>query len=138
MNSDTTIETIKPIKVSLTLKQKLMQWFRLTNALTVKLYHGYGYKNKFFIQGHVLALSALPRKKYRNKLLVNLFSLIRLFIVKPVPNALVQLRLQKKIFKQVTNQDGFFKFEDSLENDSRQLRRVGVEAADNAAAHHVA
>ena len=94
-----------------------MQWFRLTNMPTVKLYHGYGYKNKFFIQGHVLALSALPRKKYRNKLLVNLFSLIRLFIVKPVANAPVQLRFQEKTFKQVTNQDGFFKFEASLEND---------------------
>jgi len=117
VNADTTIETIKPIKTSLTLKQKLMQWFRLTNMPTVKLYHGYGYKNKFFIQGHVLALSALPRKKYRNKLLVNLFSLIRLFIVKPVAHAPVQLRFQEKIFKQVTNQDGFFKFEGTLENE---------------------
>ena len=63
--------------------------------LTVKLYHGYGYENKFFIQGHVLALSALPRKKYRNKLLVNLFSLIRLFVVKPVAGAHVTIAFSK-------------------------------------------
>ena len=88
-----------------------MQWFRLTNLLTIKLYHGYGYENKFFIQGHVLALSALPRKKYRKKLLVNIFSLIRLFVVKPVTNAHIQLRFQNIILHQTTDKEGFFKFE---------------------------
>src|ERR1044072_3620323 len=94
-----------------------MKWLRLTDALTVKLYNGYGYENKFFIQGHVFALSALPRKKYRNKLLVNLFSLIRLFIVKPVAGAYMQLRFENKIFKAVTDKDGFFRFEGSLVNE---------------------
>jgi len=81
--------------------------------LTVKLYHGYGYENKFFIQGHVFALSALPRKKYRNKLFVNLFSLVRLFIVKPVAGAHVQLHFQNITLHQITDKDGLFKFEAS-------------------------
>lgn len=93
------------------LKIKLMQWLRLSNSLTVKLYHGYGYQQRLFIPGHVFALSAMPRKKYRNKLLVNLFSLIRLFIVKPVAGAQVQLRWDDKIIKTETDRDGFFKFE---------------------------
>src|SRR4249920_3469922 len=93
-----------------------MQWLRLTNLLTIKLYHGYGYENKFFIQGHVLALSALPRKKYREKLLVNIFSLIRLFAVKPVANAHIQLRFQNVILHQTTDKEGFFKFEGLTEN----------------------
>jgi len=108
------IETIKP-RNSFSLKQKLMQWFRLTDLLIVKLYHGYSYENKFFIQGHVFSLSALPRKRYRNKLLVNLFSLIRLFIVKTVPDAVVQLHFKGKLFQQKTGKDGFFKFEGFVE-----------------------
>jgi phosphatidate phosphatase APP1 len=114
----TNIETIKPRKTSLSLKQKLMQWLRLTDIVIVKLYHGYGYENKFFIQGHVFSLSALPRKKYRNKLLVNLFSLIRLFIVKTVPCAVVQLHFEGKLFQQRTNEDGFFEFQDFLETNA--------------------
>lgn len=112
MHTGTTIETIKPIK---TLKQKLIQWLRLTNMPQVKIYHGYGFENKFFMQGHVFSLSPLPRKKYRNKFLVNLFSLIRLFMVKPLAYAKVQLHFQSKILKQTTDEDGFFKFEDSVE-----------------------
>lgn len=95
-----------------------MQWFRLTDVVIVKLYHGYGYENKFFIQGHVFSLSALPRKKYRNKLLVNLFSLIRLFIVKTVPGAVVQLHFGEKLFQQKTDEDGFFKFEGFVETNT--------------------
>jgi len=108
------IETIKPTKTSSGLKQKLLQWFRLTDLVMVKLYHGYGAENKFFIQGHVFSLSALPRKKYRNKLLVNLFSLMRLFIVKTVAGAAVQLHFGENWFEQKTDEDGFFKFEGFL------------------------
>ncbi|MEP6683532.1 MAG: phosphatase domain-containing protein [Parafilimonas sp.] len=111
MHSNTSIETIKPRKTSLSLKQKSMQWFRLNDMLAVKLYHGYAYENKFFIQGHVFSLKALPRKRYRNKLLVNIFSLIRLFIVKTVAGAHVQLHVQGKLFQQKTDDNGFFKFE---------------------------
>ncbi len=92
-----------------------MQWFRLSNTPAVKLYHGYAHENKFFIQGHVFALNALPRKRYRNKLLVNLFSLIRLFIVKTVPGAHIQLHLQNKLFQQKTDNNGFFKFEGTVD-----------------------
>jgi phosphatidate phosphatase APP1 len=100
------------------MKQKLMQWFRLTDKIVLKLYHGYGYENKFFIHGHVFSLSALPRKKYRNKLLVNLFSLIRLFIVKTVAGAQVRLHYGGKLFKQKSDKDGFFKFEDFIETNA--------------------
>lgn len=114
MQVEKNIETIKPTKTSSSLKQKLLQWFRLTDLVMVKLYHGYGSENKFFIQGHVFSLSALPRKKYRNKLLVNLFSLMRLFIVKTVGGAAVQLHFGKNLFEQKTDEDGFFKFEGFL------------------------
>ena len=116
MDPRSSIETIKPIKKPSAFIQKLMQWLRLTNLPVIKLYHGYGYENKFFIQGHALALSALPRKRYRNKLLVNMFSLIRLFIIKPIRDASVQLRIQNSTFHQATDEEGFFKFEGSLKS----------------------
>jgi len=84
---------------------------RLSDALVVKLYHGYAYENKFFIQGHVFSLNALPRKRYRDKLLVNLFSLVRLFIVRTVADAPIQLHFQGKLFQQKTDAEGFFKLE---------------------------
>ena len=112
MQTTETITTIGQFKPASTgIKQKLMQWFRLNAALTVKPYHGYGYAGKFFICGHVLALSAFPRKKYRNKFFVNLFSLIRLFIVKPVAGAHVQLHWENKPVTGETDEDGFFKLE---------------------------
>jgi phosphatidate phosphatase APP1 len=112
MQTTQSIETIRPLKSSTPgWKQKLMQWLRLSNAITVKLYHGYGYEQKLFIHGHVLALSPMPRKKYRNKLLVNLFSLIRLFIVKPVKHAHVQLSWEQKLLTAETDTDGFFRLE---------------------------
>ena len=114
MQVEKNIETIKPTKTSSSLEQKLLQWFRLTDLVMVKLYHGYGSENKFFIQGHVFSLSALQRKKYRNKLLVNLFSLMRLFIVKTVAGAAVQLHFGENLFEQKTDEGGFFKFEGFL------------------------
>lgn len=115
MQSTQNKETITP---KYSVKQKLMQWFRLSNTLMVKLYHGYGFNQKLFIQGHVFALSPLPRKKYRNKLLVNLFSLIRLFIVKPVANARVQLHWKENIINEETDADGFFKFEFTIDDNT--------------------
>lgn len=106
-------ETITPKRG---INQKLMQWLRLSNTPSVKLYHGYGFNQKLFIQGHVFSLSPMPRKKYRNKLLVNLFSLIRLFIVKPVANARVQLHWKEKVIYEETDADGFFKFEFTIED----------------------
>lgn len=93
------------------IKQKLMHWLRLSDMPTIKLYYGYGFERRLFIQGHVLSLSAMPRKKHRNKLLVNLFSLIRLFIIKPVAGAHVQLCWEQKTIIAKTGEDGFFKFE---------------------------
>ncbi len=108
-----TIILNKPV---LNLKQKLMQWLRLSNVPIVKLYHGYGFNQKLFIQGHVFALSAMPRKKHRNKFLVNLFSLIRLFTVKPIANAHVQLHWKEMIIDTETDEDGFFKFEFTIQD----------------------
>ena len=43
-----------------------------------------GMPDHLVIHGHVLALSPLPRKKYRKSILNNAVALLRLFMVKPV------------------------------------------------------
>ncbi|MGI8951594.1 MAG: App1 family protein [Chitinophagaceae bacterium] len=107
--STATIKKSEPI--SLKWKQNLMRRFRLTNTLTVKLYNGYGYAQKLIIFGHVLSLAPVERKRFSNFFLINLFSLLRLFIVKPVSGAMVQLRWEGDIYKTTTNTDGYFTLE---------------------------
>jgi phosphatidate phosphatase APP1 len=101
----------KPEQVRITWKQKLMQWLRLTSELTVKLYNGYGNTQNSIIYGHVLSLRPLSRKNYRKSLLINLLALIRLFIVRPVEGAVVQLKSGETLITTTTDAGGFFKLE---------------------------
>ena len=72
-------------------KTRFWNWLGLTNEVTIKVYHGYGYKEKVIVHGHVLLFSPLPRKKYRKSVIRNTFALFRLFLVKPYKNATVNL-----------------------------------------------
>lgn len=93
------------------LKEKLFRAFRLTNRPVVKVYNGYGGDGQLVVYGHVLKLSPLPRKKYRKNILTNTFALIRLFMVKPVPKARVELRFNGDLVTNTAEKDGFFKFQ---------------------------
>jgi phosphatidate phosphatase APP1 len=92
-------------------KQRLMRWLRLTNQVTIKVYHGYGHAEQLTIYGHVLKLGPLPRKKYRRSFIRNTLALLRLFIVKPYPCIMVEMQWKGKTFFTETDKDGFFKFE---------------------------
>ena len=93
------------------IKIKFLRAFRLTNSPVVRLYTGYGNKTHCFLYGHAFSLSPLPRKKYRQRVLVNTFALLRLFMVKVKKDAVLELTWEGK--KQTTRSqaDGFFKFE---------------------------
>ena len=84
---------------------------RLSDQPQVKLYNGYGNSANCIIFGHVFSLSPLPRKRYHQNFLSNTLALIRLFIVKPVKNAVVQMTWENKIYTTKSAHDGFFKFE---------------------------
>ncbi|MFN2457874.1 MAG: App1 family protein [Chitinophagaceae bacterium] len=93
------------------LKTGFFNWFRLTNEITIKVYHGYGHADQLAIYGHVFALSPLPRKRYRQSVITNTLALLRLFFVRPMPGAPLRTEWQGKKLTTQTDKDGFFKFE---------------------------
>ena len=93
------------------LKTWFLKAFRLTDKVFVKLYIGYGNKTECFLYGHVLSLGPLPRKRYRNYFWINTLALLRLFMVKPVSGALLNLTWNDKTYTTNSEKDGFFKFE---------------------------
>jgi len=93
------------------LKEKLFHWIRLTNRPTVKVYYGYGGNGEIVVFGHVLKVSPLPRKRYRRNVWTNTFALIRLFMVKPIPEAKLRLKFQGETIEKSSERDGFFRFQ---------------------------
>ncbi len=93
------------------MKEALLKWLRLNNDLTVKVYNGYGHTHRLVLHGHVFNFSPLPRSNYSRNPILNFFSLIRLFFVKPVPAVKVTLKWYDQQFEAETAEDGFFRFE---------------------------
>lgn len=91
--------------------QKLMNWLRLTNEVTIKVYHGYGHAEQLNIYGHVFRRGPLPRKKYRQSFLRNSLALLRLFMVKPFGLIKVEMKWKDQVYETETDKDGFFRFE---------------------------
>lgn len=89
----------------------LFQWIRLTNRPVIKIYHGYGGNGQLVVMGHVLKVSPLPRKKYRRNFWTNTMAVIRLFIVKPIPRAKLELSFHGESIQHITDEDGFFRFQ---------------------------
>ena len=79
--------------------------------VTIKVYHGYGHKNNCIVFGHVLAGKPFARKRYTDNILINIFHLVKLFFVKPLPDLSVMLQWRDQFIYSKTEVDGFFKFE---------------------------
>ena len=93
------------------IKERIFYVLRLTNSPAIKLYQGFGNATHCFIYGHVLSLGPMPRKKYRQVFLLNTLAVLRLFIVRPIAGAVVQIEWEGKVLESITEADGFFKFE---------------------------
>lgn len=87
---------------------------RLTDSPTVKLYRGFGNGSELTIHGSVLRRSALPRHKHRNYIWVNLLAVIRLFMVRPYPEATVRVRFGDQTACTKAATDGYFQVTLSL------------------------
>ena len=77
----------------------------------LKLYYGYGHTRELLLYGHLLKGKPLHRKGYSTNIFTNIFYLLRLFFVKPVPLAPVTLYWNDQVLNQTTETDGFIKFE---------------------------
>ncbi len=93
------------------IKRKLLFLFRLNNQPVIKVYRGYGNSEKIIVFGHVLKLSPMGRKTYRRNWVVNIFSILRLFMVKPYACAKLMMEWEGNSFYSESQDDGFFKFE---------------------------
>lgn len=93
------------------IRQKILHAFRLTDQPVVKVYHGFGNREKVTIIGHVFRFSPVPRKHYSRNFLTNTFALIRLFIVRPFSGANLALEWQGVWVYSKAEKDGFFRFE---------------------------
>lgn len=78
---------------------------------TVKVYHGYGHTHDLVAYGHVFKNKTVYRNNYATNVLQNIIHLLRLFFVKPLPHAKVQLTWGNQVLYSTTEDDGFFKFE---------------------------
>lgn len=103
----------------------------MNNPVSVKIYHGYGHTHNLVLYGHVFRFKAKTRQVYSNNLFVNIFHLLKLFILKPYPFVRVRLSFKGKQVDQKTEYDGFFKFEwEALEDVAAGWHEVQVEALD--------
>ena len=108
--------THKEKKISLLkkIKQKIFFLFRLNSRPVIKVYNGFGNAEKIIVLGHVLKLSPMPRKTYRQNWVTNVFSILRLFMVSPFSNATISIVWDEKQYYTKTETDGFFRLEISL------------------------
>jgi phosphatidate phosphatase APP1 len=104
-HKENTISFLKKIK------RKIFFLLRLNHHPVIKVYHGFGNKEKIIVLGHVLKLSPYPRITYRKNWLVNIFSILRLFMVIPFSNAKVMIEWEGDFYPTHTEKDGFFRLE---------------------------
>lgn len=77
----------------------------------VKIYHGFGHTHNLVVFGHVFKKKPAVRFRYRDNVFVNIYHLLKLFMVKPLANVRVQLVLEDETIEGLTEADGFFRFE---------------------------
>jgi phosphatidate phosphatase APP1 len=109
--TENTIHKVKEISFLKKVKQKLFFLFRLNNTPVVKVYNGFGNAEKIMVLGHVLKISPMPRKTYRQNIIINFFSMLRLFMVVPFSNAKISIEWEGNIYETKASEDGFFNFE---------------------------
>jgi len=105
------IHKVKDMSFYRKIKQKIFFLFRLNNKPVIKVYNGFGNAGKIMVLGHVLKLSPMPRKTYRQNIFINLFSMLRLFMVVPFSNAKISIEWEGNTYETKASEDGFFNYE---------------------------
>jgi len=77
----------------------------------IKVYQGYGHTGNMVVYGHVFKKEPSIFKRLDNGLLSNFVQLLRLFFVRPIAGAKLNLYFHDQVLRGQTEYDGFFKFE---------------------------
>jgi phosphatidate phosphatase APP1 len=93
------------------IKNKIFYLLRLNHHPVIKVYNGFGNDEKIIVMGHVFKLSPFPRKTFRPNWIINLFSMLRLFMVIPFSFAKISIEWQGIVYQTKAEKDGFFKLE---------------------------
>ncbi len=88
--------------------------FRFVDYPFLLAYRGFGNAEKLIVQGHVFRGMAMSKPRKRYSAWRNFVTLIKMFLVRTVPQARVQLKLGAEVFVIHTNASGFYEFK--LEN----------------------
>lgn len=96
------------------LKRWLKSRFRYVDYPFLLGYRGFGNSSRLIIQGHVFRGMALNKPKRYNTPWKNFVALIKMFLVRTVPDANIELKVGEESFFTKSREDGFFEFE--LEN----------------------
>src|SRR5687768_13011443 len=105
MQTSVDLNKVKKVSFLNRLKNKFHFWFRLNNSPVIKVYNGYGNQEHLVVFGHVLTLSAMPRKTYRKDFITNFFSMLRLFMVKIYPGATLKLEWEGVTYETKSEDD---------------------------------
>src|SRR5205809_516815 len=95
----------------------IMSTFLADQHTLVRVYHGFGHKHSLTLYGHVYVNKFETARKYTNNIVANIIYLIKLFCIKPIAGARVQLIWRKQVLDAITEEDGFYKFEWQSEDD---------------------
>lgn len=90
---------------------RIYKKFKLITQPHLRLYEGFGNSTHCTVFGHTLLLSPHRREVYGQGIFHNSFSLIKMFMVNPLPQAHVQLTWQGQIYNTISEKDGFFTFD---------------------------
>lgn len=90
---------------------RTFDFLRISRHPILRVYDGFGDADEIVVQGHLLRWGPLPRRHYRKNFLYNLFSLIRLFIIKPWAGQQVEVQFMNDKITVITERDGFFRAE---------------------------
>ena len=105
----------------------------MKEAVSVKVYHGYGHTQNLVVFGHVFKSKATIKQSFSNNQFVNVSNLFKLFMVQPFPFCNIKLHFFGQTFLNKTETDGFFKFEWAAnEKVAAGWHEVKVEALDDA------
>lgn len=88
----------------------LLNRFRINTSPLIKVYHGFGTDEVMNVAGHVLLISPKRQEKFSSRFWKNTLSLLRLFVIKPLPRVKVCLEWEGQLVETKTDDTGYFIF----------------------------